>query len=85
MIKPSDKKIIIATIGNHYSGEIIEHLNKKKIYNTKGKPFSPDSIRAIVNGIDPNERVEKAIITYVVQKKARKAKTQKALSDKLRK
>lgn len=61
MISPEQKDKIISILGNHYSGEIILHLNEKEIFNSDGKPFSNSGIRNIVNGLRTNLVVETEI------------------------
>lgn len=79
MINTTLQKKIIATLGKHYSGKVIEYLNKQQVYNQKGEPFSSGSIRNIVNGRE-NLQVEKHIIDLVAiaQRDNKKLKTKKS-------
>ena len=64
MINTRLQKKIIATLGKHYSGKIIDYLTKQQVFNKNGEPFSSGSIRNIVNGRE-NLEVEKHIIDLV--------------------
>lgn len=68
MIKKTEKAVIVSVLGNHYSTAVIEHLNKKEIFNADGNPFSAISIRQIVTGKRNNLLVEIAIIEMVIAK-----------------
>lgn len=70
MITKTEKKLIVATLGKQYSGKVIEHLEKRKIYNSKGGSFSASGIRNIVSGIE-NLKVENEILKLVAKEKAR--------------
>ena len=59
----NQKDIIIAVLEtSHYSPKIIEYLNKKKIYNSNGDPYSCASIQKIVSGTQKNIIVELEIV-----------------------
>lgn len=77
MIRPSDKKAIIAVLGAKYGPKIVEYLSKNKIYNANGDEYSYSSISMIVNGNRENERVELAIAKFVAAEKKRKKELQK--------
>lgn len=85
MIRPSDKKIIIATFGSNYANPITEHLEQKGFKNRNGEPFKAKSIRDIVNGTIENLKLEVAIINFTVKTKNAKSRIQKSLALKLRK
>lgn len=70
MITKTEKKLIVATLGKQYSGKVIEHLDKRKIYNAKGGSFSAPSIRMIVSGTE-NLKVESEILKLVAKEKSR--------------
>jgi len=74
MINKVQKKSIITNLGKQYSPAIIEHLNKKQIFNSKNLPFSPKSIQNIVNGLSDNILVEKQIFVLLQKIKTNKAK-----------
>lgn len=74
MIKPFEKEIIIEHLGKQPSKKIIPILNKKKIYNSKGKSFSPKSIQDIINGKTENRSVETQIIKIIETEKQLKIK-----------
>ncbi len=69
MIKPFEKEIIIKYLGKQPSKKIIPVLNKKKIYNSRGKSFSPKSIQDIINGKTENRSVETQIIKIIETEK----------------
>lgn len=85
MIRPSDKKIINATFGSHYSKPIAEHLEAKGFKNSKNEPYSRESVKQFVNGDVENIPVEVAIINFTVKTKVSKNRTLKAMASKLRK
>ena len=72
MIKPRQKQKIIKAYGKHYSTPIIALLNRAKIKNRNGLPYSQESIRKIVCAIHSNEIIEKKIIADVEKKLAKK-------------
>lgn len=72
MIKKSQKNKIVKAFGRNYSNPVIEILNKSKIFNKKGEPFSQDSIRRFVNGDRENERLEKRIMKAAEKKLLKK-------------
>ena len=63
---------IKSVLGNHYSKAIIEHLNKKQIYNSNGNPFTGGALRKIVNGFNKNEDVEMEILKFTARIKKNK-------------
>lgn len=65
MIKPSEKEIIVKYLGKQPSRSIIPVLNKKRIFNARGKSFSPKSIQDIINGKTENFKVETQIVKIV--------------------
>lgn len=69
MIQAVEKQTIIKYLGKHPSRLIIPHLNRKKIFNSKGKSFSPKSIQNIINGETDNTIVEMEIFKIVATKK----------------
>ncbi|VXB56745.1 conserved hypothetical protein [Flavobacterium sp. 9AF] len=69
MIQDFEKEIIIKYLGKQPSRKIIPILNKKKIFNIKGKPYSPKSIQNIINGKNENRKVETQIIKIVEAEK----------------
>lgn len=77
MISPAQKEKIISVLGQHYSGEIIKHLNDNEIFNSDGKPFSNSGIRNIVNGLRPHLIVETEIANLMQYKIAAQKKLQK--------
>ena len=77
MISPEQKEKIITVLGNHYSTEIIQHLNDKEIFNSNGKTFSPAGIRNIVNGLRQNLIVETEIANLLQYKIVTQKKLQK--------
>ena len=83
MIDDELKQKIIATLGNHYSGSIIDRLNEKEIYNAKGSSYSPSSIKNIVNGERESEVVENEILDLLAERisalKRKEAKKNKLL------
>ncbi|RUT67942.1 hypothetical protein D0817_23705 [Flavobacterium cupreum] len=79
MINENQKDTIIAVLGKQYSPKIIEYLNKKKICNSNGNPFSSASIQKIVSGIQKNDIVELQIVNLVTAVKKRNEKTAKKL------
>lgn len=79
MINENQKDTIIAVLGKQYSPKIIEHLNKKKIFNSNGDPFSSASIQKIVSGVHKNDIVELEIVNLVTAVKKRNEKTAKKL------
>lgn len=74
MINKIQKKSIITHLGKQYSPAIIEHLNKKQLFNSKKLPYSPKSIQNIVNGLAENNVVEKQIFVLLQKVKTTKAK-----------
>lgn len=76
MITAKEKKIIQKTLGTHYTGPIQKYLNSIGFYNTKGNPFSKQSIRNIVNG-RPDKRMENAIMELVITTQERTKKATK--------
>ena len=79
MINETQKETIIAVLGKQYSPRIIDYLNKKKIVNSNGDPFSCASIQKIVSGSQKNEAVELAIVSLVAIVKKRNEKTAQKL------
>lgn len=73
MIKPRQKQKIIKAYGKHYSTPIIALLNRAKMKNRNGLPYSKESIRKIVCGIDAKkEHIEIKILADVEKKLAKK-------------
>ncbi|WP_130735449.1 hypothetical protein [Flavobacterium sp. J27] len=72
MIKPFEKQIIVNYLGKQPSKRIIPVLNEKKIFNARGKSFSPKSIQDILNGKTENRIVETEIIKIVKAEKKKK-------------
>lgn len=72
MIKTRQKQRIIKAFGKQYSPPIIAILNRAKIKNRNGLPYSPGSIRKIVCGHSPNEIIEKKILAEAEKKLAKK-------------
>lgn len=70
MITKTEKKLIVATLGKQYSTKVIEHLNKRKVFNARGGSFSAPGIRNIVSGTE-NLRVETEILKLVAKEKTR--------------
>jgi hypothetical protein len=70
MIQEVEKQTIIKYLGKHPSRLIIPFLNGKKVYNSKGKSFSPKSIQNIINGETENTIVEMEIFKLVATKKS---------------
>ncbi|MFY0481643.1 hypothetical protein ACI6PS_03485 [Flavobacterium sp. PLA-1-15] len=68
MINKRQKQKIIKAFGNNYSQPIILLLNRAKITNRDGNPYSSESIRHIVGGNRNNERVEKKILSAAEKK-----------------
>ncbi len=67
-----EKEEITNTLGKHYSGKVIAHLNSKGITNADGNPYSADSVRNIVNGTNgrsANPEVVAAILELVAETK----------------
>lgn len=81
MIDESLKQSIIATLGKHYSGNVIERLNEKEIFDSKGKSYSPGSIRNIVCGLLENKTVEAAIIDFVNDEIEKQRKVSRKVSN----
>ena len=79
MILQEQKRIIIDTFGPKYAKPIVERLTKNKVYNADGKPFSPESIRMIVNG-RPNVSAEKEIIKITIAEKQAQKELKNQLS-----
>ncbi|MBS7230189.1 hypothetical protein KHA90_04055 [Flavobacterium psychroterrae] len=69
MINCKQKEIIVGVLGKQYSPKIIEHLNKKKIFNSNGVPYSNPSIQKIVSGTQKNNIVELEIGKLLVKVK----------------
>ncbi|NHN25188.1 hypothetical protein FIA58_005800 [Flavobacterium jejuense] len=69
MIKSFEKDIILHFLGKQPSKKIIPVLNKKKIYNIRGKSYSPKSIQDIINGKTENRIVEIQIIKIIEKEK----------------
>lgn len=82
MITPKFKTKIKEILGGHYAPKIILHLCKKKILNTKGEPFSNESIQKIVSGIQTNETVEFEIIRLMEITQKRQEKLQAEINKK---
>ncbi|MDM1378197.1 hypothetical protein [Myroides marinus] len=59
---------IKCVLGFRYTSQILEYLNKKRIYNTQGKAFSRAYITHVVNGIREELRIEEAIIELCDEK-----------------
>lgn len=74
MITEKEKKLIIDTIGNHYSEKILQHLKKKNILGKNGE-YSKGYIRQIVGGFEENQEVEIELLKFVssTKKKQKKA------------
>lgn len=70
-------KVKAATIkkylGSQPSPKILEHLNKKQILNSIGKPYQLRTIQKIVKGDEENTAIEIEIFKMVA--KAKKAKS----------
>ncbi len=69
MISKQQYNVIKTILGKQYSISIIDYLTKKKIFNAKGEPFSPDSIQLIVRGKRPNIEIENHIAKLVANRK----------------
>lgn len=65
MIQPEDKTTIIKYLGKQYSRNILPELNRLKLVNQNGKPFSTRSVNGIINAETENLPVEKAIFRLV--------------------
>jgi len=72
MITPPFKERIIREIGKQYTRKIIARLNAEGIVNADGNPYSPDSVRKIVDGRE-NLEVE-AVILKLLKELERKRK-----------
>lgn len=53
---------IKSVLGHRYTGQILEYLYEKRIFNSRGTPYSRSYISEIVNGTRTNLIVEEAII-----------------------
>jgi len=71
MINKRQKQRIVKAFGAKYSTPIIAVLNKARIKNQVGKPFSQESIRQFVGGKRENERVENKILAEAEKKLAK--------------
>lgn len=83
-MKPLEVEKIKQAFGNHYAPKIVPLLNRRKVFNQQGNPFSYGSIRKMVTGAQPNESVEFLILklaTSVMKKKAIEAAKREALTN----
>lgn len=53
---------IKCVLGHRYTSQILDYLDKKRIFNSLGTPYSRGYISEIVNGTRTNLLVEEAII-----------------------
>ncbi|ALU25239.1 hypothetical protein [Myroides odoratimimus] len=54
---------IKSVLGFRYTSQILDYLDKRRIFNSLGTPYSRSYISEIVNGTRTNLIVEEAIIT----------------------
>ena len=82
MIDTAEKKdLIIAAFGKHYSGKVIAHLSKYKIFNSEGLPFTVSQIKHIVCGNTENEEVETELLRESIKILKRRQKLQNRIKE----
>ncbi|MDM1441885.1 hypothetical protein HX056_00845 [Myroides odoratimimus] len=59
---------IKCVLGHRYTSQILDSLDKKRIFNTQGKPFSRSYISQVVNGIRENLHIEEVILDMCATK-----------------
>lgn len=77
MIDEAQKEKIKKTLGKHYTLQVVFYLEKRKIFNSDGNPFSSASIQKIVSGKQENPAVEMAIARLVSRVKRQTIKDHK--------
>ncbi len=74
MISKSERIKLKEILKEPFILEVIGILNKKKIYNKNGKPFSKAYISHVFNGKNANKEIEYAIFEVAEKRKEQQEK-----------
>jgi hypothetical protein len=77
MITKNQAKKIKDILGHRYTSVILKYLEENNIKNSKGMPYTSESIRVVMNGFSPNERLEVQIYNAVFYYKLKKKEEEK--------
>ena len=69
MITETERKELRQLFQGHYTEDVLEILEEKKITNRNGKPHNIQYIRLIFQGVRKNQDIETAIWQLAVERK----------------
>lgn len=72
MISTQEKTALKKILGEHYTSNVIEVLEKHNVKDTSGKTHSAEFIRQVFNGHREHEAIELAILEAAAIEKKRK-------------